>query len=998
MAPVKTMRNILMELRKVCQHPYLSAPELENEELPDDEQHKRLINGSGKLSFLRILLPKLKERGHRVLLFSQFKIALDRIQDFLYGEGYKFLRLDGDVQQAQRQKSMDAFNAPDSEFFIFLLTTRAGGVGINLATADTVIMFDPDFNPHMDLQAIARSHRYGQKKPTLVFKLMAKDSVEEQIIWKGKKKMVLDHLVVQQMGKETEEGDIDSILLHGAKALYNTDANGVAPSDIQYNSKNVDELIDKLETEAATEAKAMEEREAAVARGEVEDKEKAKESMAFGFAKIWEADKDQVAEVPDDEEEPLEEMEDAWRLVMDGAQREKERQEAIEAEGRARRRKAAAPQYKVDPQFSDDSPQTKKKKDKGKKAKGKAVPSSDDAEFVTPADAESESDDETVASFNERIADLLGEDGDKKSKRGPHDPVKAAEAAARLQAAAAVLASRGVNIAAPAGEPARKRKRDETPEQRAARKKVQKLRQLQKYAELKEQFDQEKALNAERAKGTQSDPNGAPFSSGALPGVTAATSRSMPTTSKAPVRYDPQKVELAQQVLQWLYHVLRELRMKEALGTWAMMGVPELPTQERRGMFLELARQADEGLEASGQPKYFSTSKTSALALYIFDINAPVVPDKPLEDLPRLPPMMTFHRREDNPHHYQRLPRQEEENRQGHTQAENGMPNGVNRANGYTPSPLRQHSQVTSAQNAGSGSPAGSNHASPQVPALPPPHQPPQPPQTYNADCGYCKGPHKLEACSKFLATPDLPKLLRARQEIQNGQGKHPMTHSLTEINRLIHLRESLLSDSTRQIPPSPSAISAPTVQPIPSSSSVPTAPAPGQLTNGGPVKHGTRDSAIVIDDDEPVSKSPNSKRTLGCTICHSDVTHIAVKCPVVLAGPESMKASLARMDTSDPMHSVLQDLLSRPAPLGPSWVHPGQSITSPGAVCPFCETLCGRTVRHCAEAHGGRKKLKNRIKQLQSIETTEAQPRVRPMLDALFLCYQGWPNPLKAA
>ncbi|KAI9634683.1 P-loop containing nucleoside triphosphate hydrolase protein, partial [Dioszegia hungarica] len=80
---------------------------------------------------------------------------------------------------------------------VFLLTTRAGGVGINLFTADTVIIYDPDFNPHQDLQAIARAHRYGQQKPVLVFKLMVKDSVEEQIFFKGKKKMVLEHLVVQ---------------------------------------------------------------------------------------------------------------------------------------------------------------------------------------------------------------------------------------------------------------------------------------------------------------------------------------------------------------------------------------------------------------------------------------------------------------------------------------------------------------------------------------------------------------------------------------------------------------------------------------------------------------------------------------------------------------------------------------------------------------------------------------------------------------------------------
>lgn len=153
-----------MELRKVCQHPYLSAPELEIFDLPLEEQHRQLVNASGKLQFLKLLLPKLIARGHRILLFSQFKMALDRIQDFLYGENVKHLRLDGDTQQAQRQKYMDQFNAPNSDYHIFLLTTRAGGVGINLASADTIILHDPDFNPHQDQQAIARAYRYGQKK------------------------------------------------------------------------------------------------------------------------------------------------------------------------------------------------------------------------------------------------------------------------------------------------------------------------------------------------------------------------------------------------------------------------------------------------------------------------------------------------------------------------------------------------------------------------------------------------------------------------------------------------------------------------------------------------------------------------------------------------------------------------------------------------------------------------------------------------------------------
>ncbi|KAG8939974.1 hypothetical protein FRC00_013375, partial [Tulasnella sp. 408] len=189
------LNNLLMQLRKCMQHPYLIDPALENTGLSEQETHQRLIEASGKLRFLETMLPKLKERGHRVLLFSQFTIALDIIEDFIQGEGYKFLRLDGDTKSDQRQRDMDEFNKPGSDVFIYLLSTRAGGqgVGINLWSADTVIIFDPDFNPHQDLQAIARAHRMGQKlklaikkKKVLVFKFMIKGAAEERIVQAGK--------------------------------------------------------------------------------------------------------------------------------------------------------------------------------------------------------------------------------------------------------------------------------------------------------------------------------------------------------------------------------------------------------------------------------------------------------------------------------------------------------------------------------------------------------------------------------------------------------------------------------------------------------------------------------------------------------------------------------------------------------------------------------------------------------------------------------------------
>ncbi|KAG9001163.1 hypothetical protein FRB93_012245 [Tulasnella sp. JGI-2019a] len=182
----KNLMNVLMQLRKCMQHPYLVDRDLEPKDLDPEALHQNVIDTSAKLHFLQMLLPKLKQRGHRVLLFSQFKINLDFIEDFLAGEGYKFLRLDGDMAQVQRQRDMDRFNEKDSDVFIYILSTRAGGVGINLWSADTVIVFDPDFNPHQDLQAIARAHRMGQTKKVIVFKLMIKNAAEEKIFQVGK--------------------------------------------------------------------------------------------------------------------------------------------------------------------------------------------------------------------------------------------------------------------------------------------------------------------------------------------------------------------------------------------------------------------------------------------------------------------------------------------------------------------------------------------------------------------------------------------------------------------------------------------------------------------------------------------------------------------------------------------------------------------------------------------------------------------------------------------
>ncbi|ESO01124.1 hypothetical protein HELRODRAFT_192382 [Helobdella robusta] len=189
--------NLVMELKKCCNHSFLVRS-------PTDEDYTKnrfelLVKSSGKLILLDKLLLKLRNAGHRVLIFSQMVRMLDILAEYLQLRHFPYQRLDGTIKGDIRKQAMDHFNAEGSQDFCFLLSTRAGGLGVNLATADTVIIFDSDWNPQNDLQAMARAHRIGQKNQVSVYRLVTKKSVEEDIVERAKKKMVLDHLVIQRM-------------------------------------------------------------------------------------------------------------------------------------------------------------------------------------------------------------------------------------------------------------------------------------------------------------------------------------------------------------------------------------------------------------------------------------------------------------------------------------------------------------------------------------------------------------------------------------------------------------------------------------------------------------------------------------------------------------------------------------------------------------------------------------------------------------------------------
>ncbi|XP_019102916.2 uncharacterized protein LOC104883506 isoform X5 [Beta vulgaris subsp. vulgaris] len=182
MTKARTVHNSVMELRNICNHPYLSqlhAEEVDNfipkHFLPP------IIRLCGKLEMLDRLLPKLKATNHRVLFFSTMTRLLDVMEEYLVWKQYRYLRLDGHTSGMERGALIEQFNRADSPFFIFLLSIRAGGVGVNLQAADTVIIFDTDWNPQVDLQAQARAHRIGQKKDVLVLRLETVHTVEEQV-------------------------------------------------------------------------------------------------------------------------------------------------------------------------------------------------------------------------------------------------------------------------------------------------------------------------------------------------------------------------------------------------------------------------------------------------------------------------------------------------------------------------------------------------------------------------------------------------------------------------------------------------------------------------------------------------------------------------------------------------------------------------------------------------------------------------------------------------
>ncbi|ESN98569.1 hypothetical protein HELRODRAFT_101736 [Helobdella robusta] len=235
--------NILMQLRKCCNHPYLFDGA---EPGPPYTTDRHIVDNCGKMVLLDKLLPRVKEQGSRVLIFSQMTRMLDILEDYCLWKGYEYCRLDGQTPHEERQESINAYNQPGSTKFIFMLSTRAGGLGINLATADVVVLYDSDWNPQVDLQAMDRAHRIGQLKQVRVFRFITDHSVEERIVERAEMKLRLDNIVIQagrlvdQNTHKLGKDEMLSMIRHGADHVF-------ASKDSEISDENIDAILERGE-------------------------------------------------------------------------------------------------------------------------------------------------------------------------------------------------------------------------------------------------------------------------------------------------------------------------------------------------------------------------------------------------------------------------------------------------------------------------------------------------------------------------------------------------------------------------------------------------------------------------------------------------------------------------------------------------------------------------------------------------------------------------------
>ena len=247
-------KNIIMQLRKACNHPYL----FEGIEKPNPPPN-HLVIYSSKMRILDKLCTKLYGKS-QILIFSQMTRMLDILEDYCNERHYEYCRIDGETSLEARERMISEFTQKNSSKFIFLLSTRAGGLGLNLMTSDTVILYDSDWNPQVDLQAMDRVHRIGQTKPVLIYRLLCENTIEEKILERQAMRLKLDSLVIQQgrvlkVGEHFTKDQMKEMIQYGADAIYRP-GNDFKDEDIDLILKRGEEQTNKFFEEAEKQAKS----------------------------------------------------------------------------------------------------------------------------------------------------------------------------------------------------------------------------------------------------------------------------------------------------------------------------------------------------------------------------------------------------------------------------------------------------------------------------------------------------------------------------------------------------------------------------------------------------------------------------------------------------------------------------------------------------------------------------------------------------------------------
>ncbi|KAF2158231.1 chromatin remodeling complex SWI/SNF component SWI2 [Myriangium duriaei CBS 260.36] len=259
---MRGLSNMLMQLRKLCNHPFVFE-EVEDQINPGRGTNDLLWRTAGKFELLDRVLPKFQATGHRVLMFFQMTQIMNIMEDFMRLRGIQYLRLDGSTKADDRSELLKLFNAPNSPYFCFLLSTRAGGLGLNLQTADTVIIYDSDWNPHQDLQAQDRAHRIGQKNEVRILRLISSNSVEEKILERANFKLDMDGKVIQagkfdNKSTNEERDEMLRVMLESAEAAEAFEQDEMDDDDLNMIMMRSDaelELFQKMDADRAKNSK-----------------------------------------------------------------------------------------------------------------------------------------------------------------------------------------------------------------------------------------------------------------------------------------------------------------------------------------------------------------------------------------------------------------------------------------------------------------------------------------------------------------------------------------------------------------------------------------------------------------------------------------------------------------------------------------------------------------------------------------------------------------------